>query len=676
MELSPGFDPYIGAQIAGYKLEAFVGRGGMSVVYRAQHQHLDRTVALKLLAPELSQDERFRQRFVRESRLAASLEHPNIIPIYDAGEAQGLLYIAMRLVEGSTLAEFLDHHGRLSPTVSLYVIEKIAEALDVAHAAGLVHRDVKPENILVTEDQGQMDRIFLSDFGLTKRPNLGGTTKSGELMGTVGYVAPEQIEGKSLDGRSDIYSLGCVLYQCLTGCRPFDLESDVAVLWAHMNRPVPRITDRRPELPSAIDDVVAKALAKAPEQRYDLAGDLAVAARRALEVDGVSAQPSIEPASRSGGSRRSLFLVSLLVVAIVGIAFVLVQHFDKPSFVSSRSSGGSSTSRKSPSAHRGLAGVRLPSAPINRSSTSSIYKNPVAAYNLPDPTVIAVGNLFYAYTTQTVYADLIHMPILVSRDLIDWHFLGDALPKLPPWADPSNSGDTWAPDVLHIDGRYVIYFAERLKATGSMAIALATSESPKGPFHVHGRPLMKGPGNIDVDPFVLRDSLGRLLIYWGSDHAPIMVQRLSRDGRTRLGAVGTALSTSSATGYEGLVEGPSVIRHKGFYFLFYSGNRCCGPAAHYAELVARSRSPMGPFQRADTNPIIAVNHYFNAPGHGTVFRDGSGAYFILYHAMEKSDANHQRYLMLDRIHWKNGWPVVNGGHGPTRGLQPRPVVGT
>jgi serine/threonine protein kinase len=170
MELFPGLDPYIGAQLAGYKLEALVGRGGMSVVYWAQHQHLDRTVALKLLAPELSQDERFRKRFVRESRLAASLEHPNIIPIYDAGEAEGLLYIALRLVEGCTLAQFLDRHGRSSPSVTLYVIEQIAEALDVAHAAGLVHRDVKPENILVTEHQGELDRIFLSDFGLTKRP--------------------------------------------------------------------------------------------------------------------------------------------------------------------------------------------------------------------------------------------------------------------------------------------------------------------------------------------------------------------------------------------------------------------------------------------------------------------------------------------------------------------------
>ncbi|MEA2508406.1 MAG: hypothetical protein QOG21_488, partial [Actinomycetota bacterium] len=448
MERFPGFDPYIGAQIAGYKLEALVGRGGMSVVYRAQHKHLDRTVALKLLAPELSQDERFRNRFVRESRLAASLEHPNIIPIYDAGEAEGLLYIAMRLVEGCTLAQFLDRHGRLLPSVTLHVIEQIAEALDVAHVAGLVHRDVKPENILVTEDQGELDRIFLSDFGLTKRPNLGGTTKSGELMGTVGYVAPEQIEGKPLDGRSDIYSLGCVMYQCLTGCRPFDLESDVAILWAHLNQPVPRVTDRRPELPSAMNGVIAKAMAKTPQQRYGIAGDLAMAARKALEAEGVGRQSTTSLVSTQAGSRRSVLLVGLFAVAIVGITFVLVRQFDNRSSVSPRVSRTSGSSP--PVAGGRLPGQHLPTDPINRSPTANSYRNPVVGFNAPDPTVIPVGNLFYAYTTQTVYDHLIHMPILVSRNLINWHFLGDALKRLPQWADRSDSGDTWAPDVLHI----------------------------------------------------------------------------------------------------------------------------------------------------------------------------------------------------------------------------------
>ncbi|MDP9234771.1 MAG: family 43 glycosylhydrolase [Actinomycetota bacterium] len=671
MELFPGVDPYVGAQIAGYKLEALVGRGGMSVVYRAQHKHLDRKVALKLLAPELSQDERFRKRFVRESRLAASLEHPNIIPIYDAGEAQGLLYIAMRFVEGCTLGEFLERRGPLLSPVMLYVIDQIAEALDVAHSAGLVHRDVKPENVLVTEDHGELEHVYLSDFGLTKRPNIDGTTKSGELMGTVGYVAPEQIEGKPLDGRADIYSLGCVLYQCLTGCRPFDLDSDVAILWAHLNQPPPRVTDRRSELPRAMNEVVAKAMAKTPEQRYGTARALAMATRSALGTEELASQPITRVGRIQTASRQSVALSGLLAIAVVGIALLVVRQFVAPSSAPPDRAGDSKPLAPS---GRGL-GQPLPTDPMNRSPTSRNYKNPLVAYNAPDPTIIAAGKLFYAYTTQTAYDRQVHIPILASRDLIDWRFAGDALKKLPPWAAGPHS-DTWAPDILHIDGHYNIYFAERLKATGSMGIAVGTSDSPAGPFHLVGGPLMQARGYIDIDPFVLRDSSGRLLMYWGSDGAPIRVRQLSSDGTALVGASRPVLARSSATSYDGLVEGASVVHHGGFYFLFYSGDRCCGTDAHYAVLVARSRSAMGPFERATTNPIIAANHYFNAPGHGTVFRDGSGAYFILYHAMERSDPNHLRFLMLDRIQWQNGWPVVNGGNGPSHAPQPRPVVGT
>jgi arabinan endo-1,5-alpha-L-arabinosidase len=303
--------------------------------------------------------------------------------------------------------------------------------------------------------------------------------------------------------------------------------------------------------------------------------------------------------------------------------------------------------------------------------------NPVVTANAPDPSVISAGGIFYAYTTQSTHGqDLIHVPILASRDLVDWYFVGDALKDLPKWADTSSHSDTWAPDIVRINGHYNIYLAERLKATGSMGIAVASSDSPKGPFHVAGEPLMEAPGFIDIDPFVFKDSDGRLLMYWGSNGVPIRVQQLSKDGTRRMGAPRPVLSPSSATSYDSLVEGPSVVHHNGFYFLFYSGNLCCGANAHYAVLVARSRSPLGPFERAPTNPIIAANAHFTAPGHGTVFRDASGAYFILYHAMLASDPTYVRELMLDRIRWRGGWPVVNGGDGPEYLRQPRPQVGT
>ncbi|MDP9223263.1 MAG: family 43 glycosylhydrolase [Actinomycetota bacterium] len=662
MELTPGFDPYVGAQIAGYRLEALVGRGGMSVVYRAEQQHLGRKVAVKLLAPELARDERFRQRFVRESRLAASLDHPNIIPIYDAGEAEGLLYIAMRFVEGCTLSEYIERHGPLLPSVALSIVDQIGAALDVAHAAGLVHRDVKPENILITEKQGELDRIFLSDFGLTKRPNAASTTRSGELMGTVGYVAPEQIEGKPLDGRSDVYSLGCVLYECLTGSRPFDQESDVATLWAHLNQPVPRITRERSELPAAMDAVVATALAKDPGARFETAGMLAATARHAFETETTprTLTRSLEYSHHRRG--RTLWILALSVIALVGVAVVVSRQLV-------------SAPPRQPTTSEKELGVRLSTgAAINRSPTSRLYRNPIVVHNAPDPAIIAAGGMFYAYTTQSVYSHLRHLPVLVSRNLIEWRFLRDGLPMLPEWADTARP-DTWGPDAVHVNGRYYIYFAERLKPEGSMGIALATSKSPRGPFRVFKKPLLSESGFRDIDPFVLTRPNGRLVLYWGSPNGlPIRAQKLSKDGKSLVGAKRSVLPPSTATSFDDAVEVGAVVRHEGFYFLFYSGDHCCGKDAHYAVLVARSRSPMGPFQRTTANPVIASNRYFDAPGHGSVFRDGSGAYFILYQAIERSDPTRLRYLMLDRIRWLKGWPVVNGGRGPSHRLRLRPKV--
>jgi arabinan endo-1,5-alpha-L-arabinosidase len=318
----------------------------------------------------------------------------------------------------------------------------------------------------------------------------------------------------------------------------------------------------------------------------------------------------------------------------------------------------------------GLQGSSLQTEHINTLATSRYYKNPLVEVNLPDPTVIKAQGKYFAYTTQT-YGKSKHLPMLVSNNLIAWRFLGDALPHKPVWALDSDKGNTWAPDATRINDLYYLYFSETLKTKG-MGIAVETSKSPEGPFHVVGPPLLRAHGYRDIDPFVFQEKSGELLLYWGSAKRPIKVQRLSSDGTSLLGKPQKVLYPSNDTTYDHLIEGADVIRHGAFYYLFYSGNRCCRERAHYAELVARSLSPVGPFKRDPKNPVIEKNQVFKAPGHGTVFKDAMGDSFILYHAMQLSDPTFQRYLMLDRIQWQGGWPVVNGGNGPSSTRQPRP----
>ena len=299
-----------GTEIAGYRIESVIGRGGMAVVYRAEDTRLGRKVALKLLTPSLAENEQFQQRFIRESRLAASLDHPNIVPIYEAGESEGHLFIAMRYVPGSDLKALLTHDGPLPPARILRLFVQIGDALDAAHVLGLVHRDVKPGNILitsVTEHSGHAhpDHVYLTDFGLTKRTSSlsGSLTGTGHFLGTVDYVSPEQIQGAPVGPSTDIYALGCVLYECLTGRLPFTRDDDAAVLWAHLVELPPPVTAVRPELPPAVNDVVARAMAKAPEDRYDscrdLVRDLEYALNASVEQPSASRAQSRQPARHS-----------------------------------------------------------------------------------------------------------------------------------------------------------------------------------------------------------------------------------------------------------------------------------------------------------------------------------------------------------------------------------------
>src|SRR6185503_8367835 len=293
-------DAHIGRVVAGYRIEEKIGRGGMGVVYRAEHLNLRRRAAIKIIAPDLAEASGFRERFNREARIAAALQHPNIVTVYDAGEEEGLLYLAMQYIEGSDLSAVLRAEGRLRPYRAIDVCRQVASALDAAHAQGLIHRDVKPANVLI---EGRV--AYLTDFGLTKR--LEGThaplTRAGDVVGTIHYVAPEQIEGGTVSARTDVYSLGCLLYHCLTGQVPFARDTDVGVIYAHLSEDPPRPSRVRADLPEGLDAVIAKGLEKVPERRFASCGDLMAAARAAVDAAGPLAETS--PPGRRTGSMES-----------------------------------------------------------------------------------------------------------------------------------------------------------------------------------------------------------------------------------------------------------------------------------------------------------------------------------------------------------------------------------
>jgi len=317
-----------GTTVAGYQIEALIGRGGMGAVYRASEEGLGRKVAVKVIAPELASDERFRERFLRESRIAASLDHPHVIPIYQAGEEDGVLFLAMRYVEGSDLAKLVAENGALEPKRAVELLSQIAEALDAAHEKGLVHRDVKPSNVLIAEAAGR-EHCYLGDFGLTKRTgSLSGVSVAGEIVGTLEYVAPEQITGDPLDERADVYSLGCVLYECLTGQSPFPRATDVALLWAHVHEEPTPPSKARPDLPKELDTVLARALAKEPGRRYRSAGELLAATRSGLRL--------VESAPPSARTSRRTIGIAAVVIVLLALAAVAA-------FVLTRDPGGIST---------------------------------------------------------------------------------------------------------------------------------------------------------------------------------------------------------------------------------------------------------------------------------------------------------------------------------------------
>jgi tRNA A-37 threonylcarbamoyl transferase component Bud32 len=276
-----------GSRIASYQIQELVGRGGMAVVYRAVDIRLDRSVALKILAPELARDDAFRQRFIRESRAGAAVDHPNVIPVFEAGEADDVLFIAMRYVTGRDVRVLIERNGQLPTARAVSIVMQVASALDAAHSHGLIHRDVKPANMLLAtvSDGLAPDHVYLSDFGLSKQSvSSSSLTGTGQFLGTLDYMSPEQVEGRPIDGRTDLYALGCAAFEMLAGQPPFRREQNLAVMWAHVSAAPPSIRQSRPELPAAVDEVMAIALAKSPADRQASCLAFAAALRAACAI--------------------------------------------------------------------------------------------------------------------------------------------------------------------------------------------------------------------------------------------------------------------------------------------------------------------------------------------------------------------------------------------------------
>jgi hypothetical protein len=400
----------VGSEFVGYRIDELVGRGGMGVVYRAYDLRLKRTVALKLMAPELALDQRFRERFSREAELAMSLEHPNVVPIHDAGDIDGRLYLAMRFVEGTDLRALFREAGALDRARSLAICSRVANALDVAHARGLVHRDVKPSNVLLDADE----HVYLADFGLTRRLDEdGGPAAEHRSIGTPAYLAPEQIEGGAVDGRTDVYALGCLLYECLTGETPFARGSRLAMAWAHLEEEPPRATERRPELPEAIDAVIRTAMAKDPADRYPTCAALIDAAEAALELRA--------PALRRH-RRASIAAGATLLVIVAGLVALVLVRGGGNAGVAAPTVDGNSLVRINPATNKVDAVIDVGSG----LSATAVGGRSVWVYNKDGPSVSEIdpATETVRHTTELVAsprpANAFEGPVLAADSAGSW----------------------------------------------------------------------------------------------------------------------------------------------------------------------------------------------------------------------------------------------------------------
>jgi len=504
-------DPRVGTELAGHQILAVIGRGGMAVVYLAEHLRLGRRVALKVLDPEMAEDEAFRKRFIRESRIAAGLDHPNVVTVYDAGESDGVLYLSMRYVEGTDLERLLRGVTKLPLARAVSIVAQCAAALDAAHAEGLVHRDVKPANILLASDgRTSGDRVYLSDFGVTKRLHSGsGLTRTGQFVGTVDYVAPEQIRGEDVDGRADVYSLGCVLFRCLTGGVPFPRATEVGTIYAHLEDAPPSVSELAPEL-AEVGDVIARAMAKSRDDRFATCYELAIAAGRAIEAPtptppAVRAAEGTRPRARSrarNAGRRRVVVVSGAVVA--GVALLTVAASLLASLRPAPEDGGTTGQQGSPSGL--VASPKLSWIPVPdvRNVLGGPLNQAVAAVAEVDGTLVAVGHDESGGTDDAA--------VWTSSNATRWERVpGDAF---------VNSGEERMDGIAVLNGLVVAVGAE---VTGGDADAAAWTssddgstwqrvDSPTSGLHDLGNQLMhhvvRGPeGLVAVGHMVITESI-------------------------------------------------------------------------------------------------------------------------------------------------------------------------
>ena len=399
-------DLTLGQVLGGYRLDEVAGRGGMGVVYRATQVRLERVVALKVIAPELASDPAFRERFQREARLLASVDDPNVVPVYEADEAGDQLFLSMRWIDGGDLADEIAGTGGLEPDRAQRLLAQVASGLDAVHAHGLIHGDLKPANMLIEHRSAGSDRAFLSDFGAGR--NLEATA-TGNWLGTVDYVAPETIRGAPPDARSDRYGLACVLFEALTGSPPFHRDTAWATMWAHYSDPIPSACERRPALPRAVDAVLARGLAKDPDERYATSERLMQALADALvsgrgvatgPVDRLAAPPTARPAPPAGGEpapaapaarrgarrplggRRGVLALGGAVLAVCVIAAVVIIL----------ASSGSSSPRK----------VVPPAA-----APATITRTPLGAGSQPIRLVVGSDDTAYVLDSFGPYVDIV-----------------------------------------------------------------------------------------------------------------------------------------------------------------------------------------------------------------------------------------------------------------------------